>query len=312
MKRVIPKSTDPNMPVMVISSYNRAGNVTTINQDAFSNQIKVILVHNEDQKNKYQNLQDLKDSAGNIVPVLVTNQRAGYPGSGKARQMKWAWDQLDEGEFIIFSDDDIGSATWLKDPYYKLDSVNFDEEGRTQREWSRDFSTKLTPRTYQKVISSTIKKMLEQKTILGGFATNDNFFFRGKHWRRVGYVSGHMMIMQKNSKFSFDLDIAMEDYRNSAEVAEIFGSVVLNNYAYFKHSMYIDGGLGTAEERFPFRGPDCDILMRQYPGFFRIKGTGVMADADLSVAVTDRTLDQWVNEMRALKEFVLAQLAQNS
>lgn len=299
--RVLPRAVDGLKPLMVIPTYGRAGRVATIKQPAFADQQKLLLVHNQDEYDAYEMIQDLTDAAGMQVPLVVTDVRAGYPGSGKARQMEWVWDQLDDGEFIIFADDDLGSATWLPEPHYSESNIEFSDE--TNPEWSKRFGSHMDDQAWNYVVKSTIHKMVEQRTILGGFATVDNYFFRGKHWRRVGYVSGHMMIMRKDSAFKFDLNIGMEDYRNSAEITELFGSVVLNNYAYFKHSMYIEGGLGTVEERRPYRRPDCDFLIKEYPGFFRIKESGIMAGADLSVALTDRTVDRWVESRKQEREF---------
>lgn len=299
--RILPKSNDPILPIMVIPSYARAGNVTTINKLAFAEQQKVILLHNDDERDAYEMIQDLTDAAGNAVPLMVTNQRAGYPGSGKARQMQWAYDQLEDGEFIVFADDDITHCTWLPFPEHERSAIDFDNDPKPLQDWARLYDTQITPDVYRFLIDSTIKKMIEQNTIMGGFGLNDNFYFRRKHWRKAGFVIGHMIIMRKDPAFKFDLDIAMEDYRNSAEVVRLYGSVVLNNFACFKHSMYIVGGLGTAEERRPYRKPDCDMLMSQYPGFFRLKDDGKMAGADLFVNITDRTVDKWVNEMKLMK-----------
>jgi hypothetical protein len=167
---------------------------------------------------------------------------------------------------------------------------------------AREFKSEIDAKRWREIFFSTLARMNSQGTVMGGFAVVDNYFFRLKHWRRVGYVSGHLIIMRKDSRFNWDENIPMEDYRNSAEVCKVFGSVVLNNFAFFEHSTYIDGGLGTAEERRPFRGPDCEALQRIYPGFFRIKDSGVMAGVDLSVAVTDATLDRWVDMIRKVED----------
>jgi hypothetical protein len=294
-ERVIPRSADPELPLLVVVSYDRAGRVTTLRQPAFAEMTQVLVVHDEEAKDAYELIQD----CGN-AQLFVSGVRAGYPGSGKVRQMQWVWDQLDEGEVVVFADDDIKYASAAPKAYDSLDTVELPADQRMLAPIAHEFREEITPKRFRELFISTLARMNSQDTIMGGFAVVDNYFFRLKHWRRVGYVSGHMIIMRKDSRFRWDEKIPMEDYRNSAEVCKVFGSVVLNNFAFFEHSTYIEGGLGTAEERLPFRAPDCEALMQIYPGFFRIKESGIMAGADLSVSITDVTLDRWVDMIRGL------------
>lgn len=298
-ERVIPRSADPELPILVVVSYDRAGRVSTLRQPAFDEMTQVLVVHDEEAKDAYELIQDCGKAQ-----LFVSGVRAGYPGSGKVRQMQWVWEQLDEGEVVVFADDDIKFCSAAPKAYDGIDNVVLPVDERMLGPIAREFRTEIDAKRWRELLFSTLARMNAQETVMGGFAVVDNYFFRLKHWRRVGYVSGHLIIMRKDSRFKWDENIPMEDYRNSAEVCKVFGSVVLNNFGFFEHSTYIDGGLGTAEERLPFRAPDCETLMRVYPGFFRIKESGIMAGADLSVSITDVTLDRWVDMIRKVEEEV--------
>ena len=295
MNRIIPRSADAELPILVVLSYDRAGRVSTIGQDAFSDLTKVLVVHNEEERDAYELFQDL-----NGASLVASGVRSGYPGSGKARQMQWVWDQLDEGEMVIFADDDITKATHVPEPWSDWDNIDMEDPHQIPNgtSWGKVYATPVDAVAFRKLLSNVAQRMHQQNTILGGFASNGNHFFRTKHWRKVGFIVGHLTVMRKDNRFAFDPNIMLDDYRNVAEIVTKWGSVVIDNYAYFDHGMYQDGGLGPAEGRIEHREDDVRVLMEQYPRFFRIKNTGVMAGVDLSINIQDRTLEAYAEQER--------------
>jgi len=105
----------------------------------------------------------------------------------------------------------------------------------------------------------------------------------------------------KNERLTFDHTITMEDFRNTADHLLRFGSVAINNFMFPVANHYQKGGMGSYDERIPFRKMDVRRLLFLYGNLFRIKDRkGFESNTDLQIAIHNRdSLEQWRKETYA-------------
>lgn len=249
-----------------------------------------ILVHDNKECSMY-----IKNMSIEHDRIIVTSTE-----KGKSRQMEWASDNLiDINEWFIFADDDIRYIECLPEPWYWEDKIQLPP--KCSKMWRHRYQEECDPTFF---LSTIVPDMIERAERIGtglcGFAMNDNYYFRSRHWRNVGYVGGGLTIT-KNCGIPYNHSITMEDFTITAEHLLRFGAVLINNYARpVTIGNYSVGGHGTYNERANRRVKDCSMLMSLYPRLFRIRDRkGFVRGTDLAVRLhSEKQIEAWRASMR--------------
>ncbi len=253
-----------------------------------------IVVHNWQQMEKYV--------AGNCVPVEdIIISGACADTFGLTRQREWVLNNLVQpNEWICFADDNIRWVEGLPAPHYY--SADIELPHKCSKEWRQAYRTPVTPERFEAIFNEMVGYAEVLGAKLCGFGTNDNYYFRRKHWSLHKYVIGKLMFV-KNVGIPYDHTISMEDMRMTAEHLLRYGKVLVNNYVRPEAGHYESGGMGTYIERIPQRRLDCVKLMSMFPGLFRYRKPGKMKgaveDADLAFRLhTSKQIANWRATMR--------------
>lgn len=261
---------------IVIPSFNRHKTIkTTIYLDKAGFKNYFVLLHNEDQKKLYL-------SEGRINPenIIVTNQPPGI-----SNQRRWIVNEfINKNEWFITMDDNIETFTALPSHEYVKSSLNVLSDPNLRNLFNREINAN----DLIKLCEADIEHCEKHKIFYGGFAVVDNYYFRAKKYRYVGYVISKAAII-KNVGLEYDPMIeAMDDYGFTAENLLSFGKVLINNYIFPVAGHYEKGGIGTYEQRLTRKINDCEYLMNKYPGLFRYKvKKGCHPKAELQVRFTN-------------------------
>lgn len=265
-----------------IPSKNRADTISTHN--VFPKGF--ILVHDDIQRKAY--------ISKGIDPERVIVTKTKPDEFGLTRQREWAVKNLvRDGEWFVFADDNILRLSWLPLPYYKSSEVT--PESVSPKNPKELWGTECPWDTFRDVVAKdTITYAERVGARMCGFAVVDNFFFRSKKFRSIGYVIGKLMLMKKD-RLTFDHTITMEDFRNTADHLLRFGAVAINNFAFPVAKHYQKGGMGSYKERVPFRQKDVKRLMFLYEGLLRVKNRdGFEPNTDLQVTIHNaNALAEW-------------------
>lgn len=272
-----------------IPSKNRADTMTTHNVFPDS----MVVLHNNEQRLAYMKAGVPKDR----IVVSDTKDDA----YGLTRQREWVCQYMAEkDEWFLFADDNVKSITCVHPSMYNDSELEVKTPCRGGREsWREIYNYDISGAEFLQhfawadtVLADTIgAKMV-------GYSLTDNYFFRGKKYRQVGYVVGKMYLLKNDVGITWDHTITMEDFRNTAHHLLWYGRVLINNFIYPVRQHYMKGGMGTKEERRSYRAQDVRRLMLQYPGLFTRKKPKPDVPDDLSLRLT--TIEQvhrWRQEM---------------
>lgn len=217
---------------------------------------------------------------------------------GLTRQREWCMQQTEPGEWVLFADDNIHELWAIPFPHYNSDEIREIMEAMGTPELAsvvNKYRPKdgrvMKPRTFlDAVVPECIAKAEQVGAHMVGFSVTDNPLFRAKKWGTTSYVSGKMFLLQ-NTGMPWDHTITMEDFRNSAWHLREYGRVVINRYIHPRAIHYQAGGMGTKEERIPYRMNDVERLMEEFPGLFRLKAGDY---PDLSIRIHgEKAIDRW-------------------
>lgn len=248
-----------------------------------------VVVHHAAQAGAYK--------AGGVANVIISDTLADE--YGLTRQREWVCNNLVEpGEWFLFADDNIQELWAIPFPHYADDNLREIEEAMgtpalasVVNKYRPKNGRVMSPEAFLKiVVPECIAKAEEVGARMVGFSVTDNPLFRTKKWGTTSYVSGKMFLL-KNGSMTWNHEITMEDFRNSAYHLARYGRVVINRYIHPRAIHYQPGGMGTAEERIPFRERDIESLMVNYPGLFRRKKGEY---PDLSIRIHgEKHIDKW-------------------
>ena len=256
------------------------GRSTTIRTHKLFPNAKIV-VHNEIEAASYRANPHLSNE------IIVSNTPLGV-----SYQRQWIIDNLvPRGEWFVTADDNIEYCTAVPKLSY--------EAGKCD---DRDQFASVSSLEYMNwVISDTIAEADKIGANYCGFAVVDNYYFRTKKFRYVGYVISKLAMI-KNVGVPYDSRIqAMDDYGYTAENLLRYGKVLINNFLFPIAKHYEAGGIGTYEERMPKKQHDCRYLMMKYPELFRYK-TKAGCDPKSEIQVRFTTLKQvadWRKKMFA-------------
>lgn len=269
---------------IIIPTKGRERSISSHNVTAFAHADLHVLVHNNEERDRYLELNPDLASA-----LVVTDTE---PDTfGLTRQREWACRNLaDPGEWFVFCDDnvlDLTAVPWLS---YGEDALPVQvanaAPGWPQQGWRHLFGRSVPATDWDALYEALVGTAGILGARLVGFATNSNPYFRGKHFRTVGYVIGKMMLW-KNDPYEWNHAISMEDFVHTAEHLRRYGRVLIDNFIFPKAQHYQPGGMGPYRERIEQRRQDCTALLLRYPGLFRIRERGGFEyGTDLSVRLS--------------------------
>lgn len=246
-----------------------------------------ILVHSEADRLEY-----LKNPSIDVSKIIATGIEYNL-----SKQRNWIFDNVGKEEWFVTMDDNIDKFTSINLEAY--DSQVIDVEKEDSREM---FENELNADQLYDLILQDIDKMRRNGIKYGGYAVLDNYYFRAKKYRYVGYVISKVAIYQECGLRFDEKAIAMDDYNYTAENLLKVGKVLINNFIFPVAKHYEQGGLGTYEERLERKIKGCTYLMRKYPGLFRYKAkSGCHPKAEIQVRFTNLSqVNKWRKEVISL------------
>lgn len=257
----------------------------------------MLVLHNEEEKAEYLRLnQELSPEK-----VIVS----GVP-FGVARQRQWIQENLvEKGEWYVSLDDKIKAFQAVPEPLYESESLEVQTDDEKKRlELKEAFETEISGERFLELCEALAKKGEKERAYNIGFGTTANFFFRGRHYRYVGYVISSACV-RKNVGTPFELENdSMEDYGYTAETLLRYGKVLIDNYIFAVKGHYEKGGIGTYAERLPAKIRDSAYLIKKYPGLLRYnqkKGSDPNGELIFCFNSLDQ-VEKWRAFMRAKKQ----------
>lgn len=218
----------------------------------------IIVLHNEEERKNYL-------CNKSIRPETLVVSGADW---GISNQRNWIIGNLiEKGEWYISLDDNIDHFEVVNDKYMFLQEIDVQSKEVTQK----DFSNQINALDLLCLIKKDIIMADRIGACYCGMAVVDNYYFRAKKYRTVGYCISKAVAI-KHMGITYDPKIqAMDDYGFTAENLVRFGKVLINNWIFPKAGHYEQGGIGTYEQRLPKKIADGEYLMKKYPGLFRYK-----------------------------------------
>lgn len=271
-----------------IPSYNRPQTITT--HLLFSNYI--IIVHNEEQRQMY-----IKNQTINPSRIVVSET---LPGASINRQ--WALHNLiQKGEWYVMADDNITRINSVRSDWYTFRTLNVSD---TEIKWREIYNTETDEARFFEIAEDTIREADSKNFHHCGFALTDNPFFNGVKFKYSGYVIGKLMVSRNlltktaNELFGYVEGNVLEDMTATAENLLRWGGVVINSYLKPVSKHYMEGGIGTYEQRLPRKKVSCANLMKRYPGLFDFKEDD---KSDVRIKLrTPKALNDWRKKMKIM------------
>lgn len=261
-------------PRIFIPTKNRHKTMSTAK--LFSGYDYYVLVHNAEQAQLYKEFKSL--TGVNPKRILVTN----VPGDqfGLTRQREWALNNVvDKDEWFVFADDNIKKLEAVEHPQWMAEKLPVQTDDSLRAVFEAECSV-------ERFLNDIFTECTTYADTLGvshmGFASVDNYFFRGNKWKPVSYIIGKLMLWKNTQKLKFDHSITMEDFELTAQSILQFGYSLVNAYVYPVAGHYEPGGMGMKKERLPDRMNDVKLLDKKYPGLFNVK-TRSDGNPDLSL-----------------------------
>lgn len=207
------------------------------------------------------------------------------------------------GHWYVTLDDNVSGWTWLPPPYYNDTNIDFGAQkpadGRTWRELYN------TPCPFPQVVKLW-EEMIDHcghlETEAGGFAVENNFFYRSRKWQYFGYVRAQNAVWKNTGRRFFRWDptpldaepmygAGIEDFVRSVDLVVNCGQVLINRFVKPHKPEFEEGGIGTFEQRRPRLVELNQQLMRRYPGLLR-----EVKDHDYQLTFATRNIEKWKRE----------------
>lgn len=208
-----------------------------------------------------------------------------------AEKRAWAISEFttQRNPWIIWLEDNITRITAVDEDKYHLQQIK-----KTQREWyhTRELGFSILLQLIQEDI--TLAKKIG--AYYGGFASNDNHYFRKTKYRPISFVWTKMCYFSNRGP---DWQIGVmekDDYLNTAHQLAHVGTVLTNNFIYPWHKKHEGrGGSRKKEDRFDDKINATRIIIDRYPGLFRERlKAGCPAGTEIQLRTTNKnSLEEW-------------------
>jgi hypothetical protein len=173
------------------------------------------------------------------------------------------------GKWMTWADDNIRKVVGVPGRHYEKERMDF--ETKNSKWWRKLYHTEAdAPRIYL-FLQELIAKCEELGTIYGGFAPEDNYYFRPRKWRTpTGYVKTKLSVYKNDGSTWYPFAGCMfEDFCKSVDVVARYGSVVINNFARPENRYWEEGGIGSEDQRRPHLLKNVAWLVQKYRGLVR-------------------------------------------
>jgi hypothetical protein len=176
----------------------------------------------------------------------------------------WIFNEfLPRDEWAMTVDDNVSHLSMLPEPWYH-DGV--DDPG----DFREEFDEPVNAWTFRVLIDETIERAEEQGTIMCGFSTYKNHFFRKVKWKSKGLCRTSAALYKSDgSPWRMWPEQMIDDVVKSFDVLDRYGSVVINHYAKANKTEWQEGGIGSLEERIPYLTDDCTEILARWPHLAR-------------------------------------------
>lgn len=278
------------LPHIYIPSHGRA---TTISTHRLLGDLPYSVVVNTAQE-RDQYLAAAASTGLHPDALIVSNQER--LGQQVTRQAILAWQT--PGTWHVQMDDDIEHLYVVADPYYDEEELPVQED----KAYRARFATPAGPRRIANLLAEWQWRAEEAGAHLAGPASNDNFYFRGRHWRTVGFIPGTFQLIRRGA-LNFPTHNGIEDMYFTALHLEAHGAVLIDNYAYPQAGHYRNPG-GTEAYDGPWRVErrrrDYQDIMARFPGLWRWQQKPPPEEVNLTMRLhSPAQIRQWRATMRA-------------
>ena len=178
----------------------------------------------------------------------------------------WIVDNLtNKSDWYCMIDD---NTTILKppDPWYQLDRIDFRDYPTA--DFRELYRVEIWPSEVIALIESIIQKCIDQGTVFGGMAIEENYYFRSTKWTKLGFIRGKFCVSQNNGiPWQINPEVVIQtDIARSVDCVARYGSVVINRFCHPESVEFSTGGVGTLEYRQPFMVQSLLWLRQNYRG----------------------------------------------
>lgn len=210
-----------------------------------------------------------------------------------SQKRQWATDNLyKSGDWVFAFEDNIQRVTGVLPKEYHHERFNTTTRGLFH---DREYSIADVLR----VMEADHKKAAGINALFGGFACNDNHFFRKRKYRTVGFVWTKMCYWKAGAGPVWPAHLKeMDDYGYTAECLSRTGRVLINNFLYPWAKRYEGrGGSRTLEERAPDKRIAAQDLVKRFPELYCIRDRkGYPEGTELRTRMcTEKQADRWLS-----------------
>lgn len=153
---------------------------------------------------------------------------------------------------------------------------------------------------FLQVVNNDIRIAEKSGAVLGGFASNNNPFFRKKKYRDVGFVWGKA-VYYKNAGLQWLNHLQeMSDYAITGLALMHSGRVVINNFIYPESKRFEKiGGTGGYEKRIPNKQAASKFLVEFFKGLYRFADRpGLAPNSEVRMRFSNtKQINQWRSTM---------------
>jgi hypothetical protein len=208
-------------------------------------------------------LNDFIDLCG-FAPTnaLVTNRKGLLSSRNAIMEM------TPDNSWYFCLDDDINTVTRVDPKYrgeFKLEVTGPPPPGF--KSWREVYKRPISMKELVDAAQGVIAECKRQDTVMGGFATMENPYFRARRWGRIRGVGIAAFVFQKRrggiDRFKYP---CMQDQWMSMNVIREHGSVVVDNFVHVGADMFTPGGIGVFEERMPEMQRIQRLIIEEFEG----------------------------------------------
>lgn len=160
--------------------------------------------------------------------------------------------------------------------------------------WRPRYNKQCTPQEFIEGLKGVQQHCDQVGAVYGGVATMENPFFRAGRWAYRRFVKTKAFVMHGGCGLQFKYSMCHDSYMSALAVAA-YGSVVVDNWYFYKTTWYERGGLGGRLDR-EAKGllTQMDACVQEFPG---LVGVGRGKNTALRfLKVTDKSVERWRKE----------------
>jgi hypothetical protein len=305
-----------NLPKVFIFSYARSEFCFTLNAPGIQGLEKFLVLHNEEEAKLYANVAKKANAT-----IIVSGAPTGWPGNGKVRQQRVIYENLADGEWALFLDDDIITFRSVVPEHYwgKTTLPKIKRRKGYGELWAHTPDSEDGKKMIQEMIA-----LCEQENIgycginsmaaVSTLETSEDWInginpYLIKGWESAKWHWGRhpiaFQLIKKDQRIALDDSLELDDVDLWAKCMLVYGKVLTNQWLLLDAPLYgeMPGGLqaGGKTERTEQRNDACESLIKKYPGLFKpARWLDAEYLASLDFSISNETQREW--RSRYIKE----------